>query len=320
MTKRDLLPVWGRVLQGTRPFLSLELTKECPLHCPGCYAYSPGHLGDGTVLRQLSDFRGRELVSRTLDLVRRLRPVHISIVGGEPLVRYRELTEILPRLAEMRIEVQLVTSAVRPIPADWARLTNLHLAVSVDGLQPEHDRRRAPATYPRILQHIAGHRIRVHCTVTRQMAHRAGYLAEFARYWSARPEVLKIWFSLYTPQDGEISEERLRPEDRDQVIRDLAALTRSFPKVEAPQAVLRGYARPPRSPEECIFAQLTTCVSADLESVLTPCQLGGSPVCSECGCLASAAMTSVGRRRLAGFIRVSDILDVSRKIGSLAYA
>src|SRR5262245_2175743 len=37
MKKSDLLRVWGRILQGHSPFLSLEITKECPLHCPGCY-------------------------------------------------------------------------------------------------------------------------------------------------------------------------------------------------------------------------------------------------------------------------------------------
>ena len=39
----------------------------------------------------LSDYRGHELVERFLRLVDRHRPLHVSIVGGEPLVRYREL-------------------------------------------------------------------------------------------------------------------------------------------------------------------------------------------------------------------------------------
>src|ERR1700759_4114543 len=49
-------------------------------------------------------------------LVRRIRPVHVSIIGGEPRVRYREMWELLPSLDRMGIEVELVTSAVRPIP------------------------------------------------------------------------------------------------------------------------------------------------------------------------------------------------------------
>jgi MoaA/NifB/PqqE/SkfB family radical SAM enzyme len=90
----------------------------------------------------------------------------VSIVGGEPLVRYRELNEILPRMAAMGIYTQLVTSAVRQIPLEWARLRRLQIVVSIDGLQPEHDERRKPATYDRLLKHIEGHKITVHCTVT----------------------------------------------------------------------------------------------------------------------------------------------------------
>ena len=123
------------------------------------------------------------------ELVDEHKPLHVSIVGGEPLVRFRELNTILPRLAERGIYSQLVTSAVRPIPAEWAALRRLQLVVSIDGLQPEHDIRRTPATYDRILKHIAGHQITVHCTVTRQQVQRDGYLEEFLRFWSANPNV-----------------------------------------------------------------------------------------------------------------------------------
>src|SRR2546425_2055994 len=105
MTKKDLLPAWGRVLTGRRPLLSLEITKECPLRCAGCYAYEPEHLPNHVPMRQLHDLRGQELVSGVLTLVRRLRPIHISIVGGEPMVRYRELNVLLPKLGEMGVEV-----------------------------------------------------------------------------------------------------------------------------------------------------------------------------------------------------------------------
>src|SRR5207253_2508226 len=83
--------------------------------------------------------------------------------------------------------------------------------------------RRTPATYDRIIKHIKGHRIIVHCTVTRQQVNRSGYLDEFLRFWSAMPETRKIWISLYTPQIGEVSEERLLPADRRQVVADLRA-------------------------------------------------------------------------------------------------
>jgi MoaA/NifB/PqqE/SkfB family radical SAM enzyme len=319
MKKSDILRVWGRVLTGYRPFLALEITKECPLRCPGCYAYSPEHLGPLTTLRELSDYRGPHLVDAALAIVRRYRPLHLSIVGGEPLVRYRELSELLPRLDRMGVEVQLVTSAVRPIPDEWSRIPSLHLVVSIDGLAPEHDRRRTPATYERILKHIAPHRIVVHCTVTRQMLGRRGYLDDFARFWSDRPEVRKIWFSVYTPQEGDCSEERLRPEDRPLLFEELSRAAR-FPKVHLPRLVLDGYRNPPRSPKECAFARLTTCLSADLKTEVTPCQLGGRPVCAECGCIASAGMHGLATRKLGGLVPLSAILDASLRLGSRSTA
>jgi MoaA/NifB/PqqE/SkfB family radical SAM enzyme len=315
MKKSDVLRVWGSVLRGQTPFLSIEITKECPLHCPGCYAYSPDHLGSATTLRQLSDYRGPDLVTAMMALIRRVRPVHLSIIGGEPLVRYRELCEILPLIDRMGIEVQLVTSAVRPIPEEWNSIRCLHLVVSIDGLAPEHDRRRTPATYDRILKHIAGQLITVHCTVTRQMLERPGYLAEFSRFWSDQSEVRQIWFSIYTPQEGENSPERLGARDRETLFGELSAVAAEFPKVYLPGVVLEGYRNPPRSPNECTFARLSTCVSADLKTRIVPCQLGGKPVCAECGCLASAGMHAVASFRLGGILPLSAILNASMRVG-----
>jgi len=316
MKTADIFPAWGRILRGYRPLLSIEITKECPLRCPGCYAYEPEHLGGLVTLRQLADRKGEHLVEGVISLVRRYRPIHISIVGGEPLVRYRELDVLLPKLDRMKVEVQLVTSAVRPIPPHWAAIPCVHLVVSVDGLPEEHDRRRAPATYDRILKHIRGHQITVHCTVTRQMLSRPRYLHDFADFWSGRPEARKIWFSLFTPQEGEYCEERLTPEDRVRVVKDLAHVAAKFPKVHMPRVVLKGYLDPPRSPAECIFAQTTVCVSADLESRITPCQFGGNPVCTECGCMASAGLASIGRYQLGGLVSVGTVFSMSRSFGA----
>jgi MoaA/NifB/PqqE/SkfB family radical SAM enzyme len=310
-----IVSAWGRILTGHTPALSIEITRECPLHCPGCYAYGDEHLGGDITLRQLRDFKGQELVNGMLQLVDRHKPLHVSIVGGEPLVRYRELNEILPHLAARGIYTQLVTSAVREIPKEWADIRRLSIVVSIDGLQPEHDVRRTPATYDRILKHIVGHRIVVHCTVTRQQVNRSGYLEEFLNFWSAQAETRKIWFSLYTPQIGEISDERLTPADRAQVVADLMALRLKFPKLEAPEGMLNVYAHPPSSPEECVFARTTKSVSADLSTRITPCQFGGNPDCSNCGCVASAGLAAVARHQLFGFIPVGSIFSGSLRVG-----
>ena len=89
---------WGLILTGYRPNLSIEITRECPLRCPGCYAYGDTHLGGDVVLRQLADYKGQELIDGVLGAIKQYRPLHLSIVGGEPLVRYRELEVLLPKL------------------------------------------------------------------------------------------------------------------------------------------------------------------------------------------------------------------------------
>jgi MoaA/NifB/PqqE/SkfB family radical SAM enzyme len=310
-----IFSAWGRILSGRTPALSIEITRECPLRCPGCYAYGDHHLGGELTLREVRDFKGQELVERFMEVVDRHRPLHVSIVGGEPLVRYRELNEILPRLAERGIHSQVVTSAVREIPKHWRDIYRLSIVVSIDGLQPEHDERRKPATYERILKHIVGHHITVHSTITRQQVNREGYFDDFLRLWSAREEVEKIWYSLYTPQIGEISDERLRPADRERVVGDLMALRVKYPKLALPKGLIEVYAEPPSSPEDCVFARTTMTISADLKTKITPCQYGGAPDCTQCGCIASAGLAAVARHQLFGFIPVASIFNGSLKVG-----
>jgi sulfatase maturation enzyme AslB (radical SAM superfamily) len=312
---RELVQAWGRILTGYRPNISIEITKECPLRCPGCYAYGDEHLGGDVTLRGLADYKGDELVSRFMDLVDQHQPLHVSIVGGEPLVRYRELNTILPKLAQRGIHTQLVTSAVRPIPSEWIGLPKLQVVVSIDGLQPEHDERRKPATYDRILKHIEGHQVTVHCTITRQQSRRAGYLQEFLDFWQANIHTRLIWISLYTPQVGEISMERLTPGDRANVIADMRRLHWRYSKFQMLDGILKVYADPPDSPENCIFAQTTACYSSDLQRRITPCQFGGKPDCANCGCIASAGLEAIGRHRLRGGVPVGKIFYASLAVG-----
>lgn len=315
MYKSDVIKAWGLILQGYHPSVSIEITRECPLRCPGCYAYEPEHLHQLGPLRELSDFKGQQLVDEVLAMVERLRPLHLSIVGGEPLVRFRELDTLLPQLSEKGITVQLVTSAVREIPKAWAGIRNLLLVVSIDGLQPEHDLRRKPATYDRILKNISGHSITVHCTITSQMTERPGYFEEFLSFWSEKPEVRKVWFSLFTPQVGAQVEETLSPDKRSDVLVELARLRSIFPKLFLPESVLTGYRKPPVSPEACIFARTTLNLTADLKGRITPCQFGGNPDCSKCGCMASAGLSAVGDYRLMGVLPLRRIFNLSDRIG-----
>ena len=204
---------------------------------------------------------------------------------------------------------------MRPIPSEWQYLNRLQIVVSIDGLQPEHDVRRTPATYDRILKHIEGHKVTVHCTVTRQQVRREGYLKEFLDFWQANPHTRLIWISLYTPQKGELSTERLTKADRGRVIADLGRMRTTYSKLQMMNGMLKVYATPPDSPENCIFAQTTDCFSSDLERRITPCQFGGNPDCQNCGCIASAGLEAIGRHRLRGGIPVGKIFYASLAVG-----
>jgi sulfatase maturation enzyme AslB (radical SAM superfamily) len=315
MQTSQIIQAWGKILTGGQPSLSIELTRECPLQCPGCYAYDPAHLGGGQTLRDLNDRKGQSLVDGVLEVVDRLKPLHLSLVGGDPLVRYRELELMVPQLLARGIHVQIVTSAFRQLGSAWANLPHLNIVVSIDGLQPEHDVRRAPATYDRILNNIAGQKITVHCTVTGQMMKRPGYLGEFLQFWTPRSEVKKVWFSLFTPQIGDKLPEMLTPAERTQAISDMTKLRKQFPKLDMPETLIRQFSSPPRTPQDCVFALTTNTLSADLRTKILPCQFGGHPDCQSCGCIASMGLASVAAHKLLGILPVAAIFRASIKIG-----
>ncbi|HTD97080.1 MAG TPA: radical SAM protein [Edaphobacter sp.] len=315
MKTTEVLQAWSSILSGHRPSLSIEITKECPLRCPGCYAFDPAHLGGETELRQLSDFKGDDLVRNILAVIDREKPLHVSLVGGDPLVRYRELEMLLPEIDARNIHVQVVTSAFRVIPAEWSRFSRLNIVVSIDGLQPEHDERRKPATYERILKNIAAAKVTIHSTITGLTADRPGYLEEFLRFWSARPEINKIWFSLFTPQRGATGPEILTPEQRAFVVQDLLRLRPLYPILDMHESLIREILSPPSSPDDCIFARTTHTLSADLRTKITPCQFGGDPDCSQCGCIASMGLAAVGHHRVLAGLTAGHLFRISDRMG-----
>ena len=285
------------------------------MRCPGCYAFDDAHLGGGRTLRDLNDRKGQSLIDGVLEVVDALKPLHLSIVGGDPLVRYRELESLVPQLLSRGIHVQIVTSAFRKMSPDWAHLQNLYIVVSIDGLQPEHDKRRAPATYERILRNIAGQKVTIHSTITAQMMKRPGYLEEFLKFWTPRPEIKKVWFSLFTPQVGDQLPEILSKEERSLAIKELTQLRKQFAKLDMKDALIRQFAVPPHSPSDCVFALTTQTLSADLQTKITPCQFGGNPDCAACGCIASMGLAAVAAHKLGGFLPVGAIFKASIAIG-----
>ena len=316
LTPRDLARGWWHILGGHSPLLSIEITRECPLSCPGCYAYGDTHLGGEVTLRELSDLRGDHLVEGVLKLVRRHKPMHVSLVGGEPMIRHRELDRIIPALSEMGVFTMVVTSGVIAIPSAWMEIPRFRVAVSVDGLPEHHDVRRKPATYERILQNVAGRKINVHWVITRPMLERESYLEEYVAFWNARPEVDHIWVSLYSPQMNEESAERLTPADRERIARELPALRKKYTKLLLPEGMARAFLNPPKNPQDCLFAKMSTNFSADLRTRVEPCVFGGNPDCSQCGCSISSALHWIRDVKVAGPLRVGDLVNASLKVGA----
>jgi hypothetical protein len=222
---------------------------------------------------------------------------------------------MIPPLLARGIHVQIVTSAFRKLGPTWPSLERLLIAVSIDGLQPEHDARRAPATYERILKNIVGQRVTVHCTITGQMMKRPGYLAEFLEFWTPRPEIKKVWFSMFTPQVGDEMPEILSLDERQRAIEDLVQLRKQYPKLDMAEKVIRQFASPPHRPQDCVFALTTQTLSADLKTNITPCQFGGNPDCTSCGCVASMYLTAVAAHKLGGILPVGALFKASIKIG-----
>ena len=296
--------------------LSIEITRECPLRCPGCYAYGDGHLGEGGPnLRTVSDYRGEELVRRILSLVDEHAPLQVSLVGGEPLMRHRELSQLLPQLSARGIYTLVVTSGVIPIPREWMSIEKLTIAVSVDGNPEDHDVRRSPATYDRILRNIEGLRVNIHWTVVRKNLETAGYMDRYLDFWNARPEVDRIWVSVYTPQNGEESAERLTPQNRLALAEYFNANQGRYPKLTMHKGLMDAFLRPPASPSECLFAKLSLNYTADLRSRVEPCVFGGAPSCAECGCSMSMGMHWLGELKVGGGLHARHLIKSSLGIG-----
>jgi organic radical activating enzyme len=314
---RDLLASWWQILAGRVPLLSIEITRECPLSCPGCYAYGDTHLAGGVTLRELSDYRDDKLVKGVIGLARKHRPLHVSLVGGEPMMRRRELDRILPALSEMGIFTMVVTSGVIPIPAEWDNISRFRVAVSVDGLPEHHDIRRKPATYERILKNVSGRKINVHWVITKPMLERAGYLEEYVSFWNARPEVDHLWLSLYTPQIGEDSPEMLSAADRAHLAEALPALRSRYPKLLINEGIAATFVDPPQNPNECLFSKMSVNYSADLTSRVEPCVFGGTPDCKQCGCAMSSALHWIKSIKVAGPLRIDHLVRGSVAIGGV---
>jgi hypothetical protein len=187
--------------------------------------------------------------------------------------------------------------------------------VSIDGLQPEHDARRTPATYERILRNLEGREADISWVITNQMLRRPGYLEEYLGFWSRRPGIGRIWLSLYTPQLGEASDEKLTPESRRCLFEMLPSLKQRYPNLVLPHGATEAFAHPPNDPRSCTFSRVSVNYSADLKTRVEPCFFGGNPDCSQCGCAVSAGLHWLHERPLALGLKAGHLIDGALALG-----
>jgi MoaA/NifB/PqqE/SkfB family radical SAM enzyme len=296
--------------------LSIEVTRECPLHCPGCYAYGDSHLGEGGPnLRSVADFRKDELVNGIMRLIDEHRPLQVSLVGGEPMLRHRELSRVIPQLSERGIYTLVVTSGVVAIPPEWTSLPRVTVAVSVDGNPEDHDVRRKPATYDRILRNIAGSKVNIHWTIVRKNVEERGYMDRYLEFWNSQPEVRHIWVSVYTPQLEEQSAERLTDVNRRAVAEYFASVAGRYRKLTMHEGLMEVFLAPPSNPSGCLFSKLSLNYTADLRTRVEPCVFGGSPNCAECGCSMSMGMHWLSEYKLVAGLRARHLIEASLAVG-----
>jgi hypothetical protein len=127
--------------------------------------------------------------------------------------------------------------------------------------------------------------------------------------------VRKVWFSMFTPQKGALSPEILTWDERKRAVTELLRLQTLYPKLDMVSGAIREFLHPPSSPGECIFARTTEIISADLKTKVSPCQYGGNPDCSQCGCVASVGMAALGHHKLGGLVQVGSIYNASLAVG-----
>ena len=147
------------------------------------------------------------------------------------------------------------------------------------------------------------------------MLREQGYLERYVAHWSERPEVDRIWVSLYTPQIGEQSVEMITPDNRKTLARELPQLSKRFPKLLMNEGIAQAFLKPPKDPSDCVFSKMSANYSADLESRVEPCVFGGTPDCSQCGCAISSGLHWVRTVPVAGPLKVDHFIGASVKTG-----
>ena len=126
------------------PFMvNWAITGRCNLRCIHCY----GDYGESQTAELPLD-----LVKETIDKLKRMGTKRFTIEGGEPLFR-KDIEDILHYIHAQGLEYSLCSNGVylkRYI--DVVRETCDLLVMSLDGIEPRHDRLRGKNTYRKTIE------------------------------------------------------------------------------------------------------------------------------------------------------------------------
>lgn len=130
-------PALKQVSERSLRYLELQITDACNLRCLHCYIGETGQ-------NELTPEQVRALL-REFEEMQGLR---VLITGGEPLVhtRFHEINEMLP---DFFIRKVLFTNGVLLKKEELRALKVDEIQVSIDGLEPAHDRLRGSGTFKR---------------------------------------------------------------------------------------------------------------------------------------------------------------------------
>jgi sulfatase maturation enzyme AslB (radical SAM superfamily) len=122
---------------------SVEITDRCNAGCHHCYVYDPdwdqNQRMRGYLQLPVAEHRNREKqVHETLDRLSSKGIVHVTLVGGEPLLA----PKIIHYASDKFPIVWVVTNGAAKFPSNLAR--SIVLFVSIDGLPDVHNKMRDP--------------------------------------------------------------------------------------------------------------------------------------------------------------------------------
>jgi len=245
-------------------FASVDVTRNCNLHCKHCY-FRNMHYSN-----ELS-------IGGWLTILNQLRHTfHMTWVGGEPLLR-KELIEGGKSLFEIN---WVVTNGTLPLPS-WDDVVFL---VSVDGTKDFHEQIRGAGSYSRTKENVESATTKrlYLLTVLNTINYRC--LTDFLREWS-QTNIKGIKFDFHTPLSH--NDQLWLPfQLRDKILTQLCELRSEYGNFILLTDKIANLMRSKschKVTKNCLVRKLGLCFDPR-GKIKRPCVIEGA-ICEKCGCM-----------------------------------